>query len=259
MLILGMQSCRFWRLGLRVAMVAALVAGGGVARLGPWHWVDPASAQEAAPEPAPAAPAARKVPPRKAAPAHRKPESHEKQAAEPAVAIPINAAPAAPTTTGAGQNPAQPGSETTPFENQAKQANLKACGKTFVDLGKAAAANGDYMAMSEWNESQADAHSIQSVIGMNFKNAQGLGNGASVVFAAPVQGGCEGNMVRIVPTPQNCGEVAKGLGLQSNQVTSLSNVPVATTKSGARIMLLPAGNTCVIVTVARGIEAAAAH
>jgi hypothetical protein len=260
MLIMGTQPRRFWRQGLRLAAVTALVAGGSMASSGPWQLVDPAFAQDPGPVVTPVAPAPKKIPPKHVQAVHRKPEPREKQAAEPApapaaVASPASPAPATPTATEAGQNSAQPGA--TPFDNQVKQANLKACSKTFIDLGKAASANGDYMAMSEWNQAQPEAHSIQSIIGMNFKNAQGLRNGASVVFAAPVQNGCEGNMVRIVPTPQSCNDVAKGLGLQRNQVTELSNVPVATTKTGIRFMLLAAANSCVIVTVARGIQAAA--
>jgi hypothetical protein len=241
MLIKGTQG-RFWRLGLRVAVVSAVMAGGGLAHLGGWQLGSQAFAQDDATPAAAPAPVVKKAPAKKA-PVKKKAEKPAEPAAEPAAA----AAPA-PAAPAAGQAAAQPA---TPFDDSVKKASLRACAKTFVDLGKTAAANSDYMAMSQWNQTQPDSHAVQSLVGMNFKNQAGLSSGAGVVFASPIQGGCEGNMVRIVPAQQTCGVVAQSMGITNNQqIPSLSGVPVLTAKNGTRIMLVPAGNTCVIVTVA---------
>jgi hypothetical protein len=50
------------------------------------------------------------------------------------------------------------------------------------------------------------------------------------------------------------------MGIANNQqIPTLSGVPIATAKNGTRIMLVPAGNSCVIVTVAVDAQGAAQH
>lgn len=142
----------------------------------------------------------------------------------------------------------------TPFEAHVDQAKLKTCAGTFAELGKAAAASDEYMALSQWSQQEADVHSIQSIVGMAFKSDPTLSNGASIVFAAPVQGGCEGNLVRVVPSTQPCNVAVQSLGLANEQAVTLANVPIATTKAGANIIFLPSASGCVIVTVARGAQ-----
>ncbi|HEV2512621.1 hypothetical protein [Bosea sp. (in: a-proteobacteria)] len=149
----------------------------------------------------------------------------------------------------------KPGASSTPFEAHVDQAKLKTCAGTFSELGKAAAASDEYMAMSQWSQQQADAHSIQSIVGMAFKSDSTLSSGASIVFAAPVQGGCEGNLVRVVPSTQPCNLAVQSLGLANEQAVKLVNVPIATTKAGANVIFLSNAGGCVIVTVARGAQA----
>ncbi|RDJ20721.1 hypothetical protein DWF00_05505 [Bosea caraganae] len=179
--------------------------------------------------------------------------SSSQPARRPATAAPPARAQQAPQSQTAPAAAAKPG-EATPFDAHVEQAKLKTCAGTFTELGKAAASSDEYMAMSQWSQQQADAHSIQSIVGLSFKNDPTLSNGASIVFAAPVQSGCEGNLVRVVPSTQPCNVAVQSLGLGNEQAVTLANVPMATTKAGANVIFLPTQSGCVIVTVARGAQ-----
>jgi hypothetical protein len=177
-------------------------------------------------------------------------------ARRPAAAVPPARAQQAPPQrqTAPAATEAQKPGEATPFDAHVDQARLKTCAGTFTELGKAASTSDEYMAMSQWSQQQADAHSIQAIVGMAFKSDPTLSTGASIVFAAPVQSGCEGNLVRVVPSTQPCNAAVQSLGLANEQAVTLANVPMATTKAGANVIFLPTANGCVIVTVARGAQ-----
>jgi len=136
----------------------------------------------------------------------------------------------------------------TPFDDHARQAGIKACKDVFSTLGAVMAADSSYRTATFWNQKEADKHATASLAGLEFSHPDLKGKGAGVIYAAPVGKGCEGLSVRIVPVPGTCPDFVATLQDGVAQREDLSGVELLILKSGARVMALPAGSTCLAVT-----------
>jgi len=75
---------------------------------------------------------------------------------------------------------------------------------------------------------------------------------AGVVFASPVGQTCEGSLVRVAPFPKSCQQVAQTLPKGSVAADNLSNAMLFNlADNGGQALLVPSGNTCIVVSVAR--------
>lgn len=137
------------------------------------------------------------------------------------------------------------------FEAHAREAGLKTCSSLFMTLGKTAAAGAQYAALTQWNKTDPDRHSVQSIIGLTF----GDGTGAGVVMASPLGQGCEGNLVRIVPIQQSCQAAVNLLPPNSTQAQALASLSIFDLAAGGQAMLIPAGAGCVVATIIHAANA----
>jgi hypothetical protein len=225
-----MQLNRTFVLIFASVVVALVVAAFGAAVVG--------YAQQTAPptqlQPATAAPQPAKKP--AAAKQHARPQAQTQ---------PASALPAQPQPTAAQQPP-------TVFDEHAHQANIVTCANLFGTLGRGLTPNSTYTAQSQWDSKAGNVHSVQSLVALNQTAANNTSQpAAGVVFAAPVGSACEGNLVRVTPSPESCPAVAAELAKLNGQNGTLGDLATITLPNGAQIMLIPFGNACIAVTALR--------
>jgi hypothetical protein len=193
------------------------------------------------------------------------PTSLQPPAAPALVRKPAAAKPKRPQAQGQGQGQGQTGNATaaqpqqaaqqrTVFDEHARQGNIVTCANVFGTLGRGLATNSTYTAKSQWDGKAGNAHSVQSMVVLS--PSQNAPNNipqraAGVVFAAPVGSACEGNLVRVTPSPESCPAVAAELAKLNGQSGTLGDLATMTLPNGAQVMLIPFGNACVAVTALR--------
>ncbi len=139
----------------------------------------------------------------------------------------------------------------TPFLQHAKQAGLQSCSTVFPALGELLTNGTQYNVQSVWNNGAADKHAVQALVGMNYARQGYSGPAAGIVFAAPVASGCEGSMVRVAPFTASCADISAKFSNGSKLINTLGQVGVYELgNSGGDAMLLPAGNGCIVISVA---------
>lgn len=144
--------------------------------------------------------------------------------------------------------PARPDS---PFLRHVEQAGLKACSNVYPVLGKMLTNGTKYEVRSSWSNHSASIHAIQSLVGMEYSAKQYRGPAAGVVFAAPDGSGCGGSMVRVVPFAATCDQIPALLPAKSERSNELGHVTVYQLPgNGGEALLLPAGRSCVVISVA---------
>lgn len=139
-----------------------------------------------------------------------------------------------------------------PFQKQAQEAGLDSCSNVFPALGQVLTAGSQFTVQTSWDKTAANAHAVQSLVGMNYDLPSHKGAALGLVFAAPLAKGCEGTMVRIAPFTRACTEIAAGLPAGSTQAGNLSGAPVFNlANNGGQAMMMQAGNICIVVSVGR--------
>jgi hypothetical protein len=147
----------------------------------------------------------------------------------------------------------QPAQPPTVFDEHVRQGKIVKCANVFGALGRLVAAGSTYSVKTNWNSDAGDAHAVQSIVALSNVNPANAGQrAAGVVFAAPVGGSCEGTLVRVIPTTDNCQVVAAELAKQNGQTGVLGDMALMTMPNGAQVMLVPSGNACVAVSVLQG-------
>jgi hypothetical protein len=185
-------------------------------------------------QPATAAPSPAKKP--VAAKPHAKPRAQ----AQPAAAV------------AAQPQPAAAQQQATVFDEHARQGNITTCANLFGTLGRGLTVNSTYTAQSQWDSKAGNVHSVQSLVALNQPAPNNATQrAAGVVFAAPVGSGCEGNLVRVTPSPESCPAVAAELAKLNGQTGALGDLSILTLSNGAQVVLIPFGNACVAVTALR--------
>jgi len=171
-----------------------------------------------------------------------------KPPAEPSSAPPQQAAqPAAPSQPAATQPP-------NVFDDHVHQGKITKCATVFGGLGRIVAGGATYSAKTSWHAEAGDAHAVQSIVALsnlNPANPQAQ-RAAGVVVAAPVGNACEGTLVRVVPTTDNCQLVAAELAKQNGQPGVLGDMTLMALPGGGQVMLVPLGSACVAVSVLQG-------
>jgi len=145
-----------------------------------------------------------------------------------------------------------PATGDTPFQKHASQAGIRACANVFDALGQALTSGTTYAVQTQWDNSSPDAHSMQAVAGMSYDLPDYKAQAGGVVFASPVGEGCEGGFVRVAPFQKSCQEVAATLPKGSVLADTLAASALFTLADNqGQALLVPTGNTCVVVSVAR--------
>ncbi|MDX8531171.1 hypothetical protein RFM41_04975 [Mesorhizobium sp. VK25A] len=164
------------------------------------------------------------------------------QAQAPVQGEPAQAAPA----------PADASANNNPFQAHVAQAGLRTCANLFATLGKALTAGSTYAVQTQWDKTSPDAHAVQALAGMSYNLPDYKTQAAGVVFASPVGQTCEGGFVRVAPFQRSCQEVAGTLPKGSLLADNLSNTMLFNlANNGGQALLVPTGNTCIVVSVAR--------
>jgi hypothetical protein len=140
----------------------------------------------------------------------------------------------------------------TPFLTHANQAGVHTCANLFAALGQALTTGSTYAIQTQWDKTSPDAHTVQAVAGMSYDLPDYKTQAAGVVFASPVGQTCEGSLVRVAPFQKSCQQVAQTLPKGSVAADNLSNAMLFNlADNGGQALLVPAGNTCIVVSVAR--------
>jgi len=158
-----------------------------------------------------------------------------------------------------GREQAQPTSSPQPaagpvqasvFEQQVREAKIVSCARMFSALGNGMTRNFDYTAQSRWDGRSANDHAIASMVALKpHAQAPGLQPDGGVIFAAPVGGACEGQVVRVTPVARACPDVAAQLAKSNGQSSPLGEMALMTMPGGVQVMLVPFDRACVTVTV----------
>ena len=148
-------------------------------------------------------------------------------------------------------NEPDPALADTPFLQHAKQAGLQSCSNIFPALGQMLTTGTTYSVQSIWNNEAPDKHVVEALVGMNYATQGYSGPAAGLVFAAPTASVCEGTMVRVAPFVANCADVPTLLPKGSKLANNLGQISVyELANGGGNAMLLPTGNSCVVISVA---------
>jgi hypothetical protein len=143
----------------------------------------------------------------------------------------------------------------TPFQQHAKQAQLRTCSTVFPALGALLTNGAQYSVQSIWNAETPDKHAIQAFAGMNYQSDDYRGPAAGIVYAAPVAGACEGAMIRVAPVNSKCVDVPAILPPGSKLANTLGEVTVYSLgKDNGDALLLPSGDSCIVISVASAAE-----
>ncbi len=144
-----------------------------------------------------------------------------------------------------------PQAQPDPFSTTIADAGVKTCAATYAGLGKALAAGTQYTVQTQTSKVDADHHSVRGVVGMSYgpSNKGYSGPAAGLVFAAPVGQRCEGAIVRVVPFPQPCQTVVASQmpGVKPEQ--SLAGTQIYPSSDRGQIVLIPANQNCVAITI----------
>ncbi|RAZ92941.1 hypothetical protein DPM33_03575 [Mesorhizobium hawassense] len=152
----------------------------------------------------------------------------------------------------AGPAPADAAANKTPFQAHVSQAGVHTCANLFATLGQALTAGSTYAVQTQWDKTSPDTHAVQAVAGMSYDLPDYKTQAAGVVFASPVGQTCEGGFVRVAPFQRSCQEVATTLPNGSLLADNLSNTMLFNlANNGGQALLVPTGNTCIVVSVAR--------
>ncbi len=139
----------------------------------------------------------------------------------------------------------------TPFLQHAKQAGLQSCSNVFPALGQLLTNGTTYSVHSVWNNDAPDKHMVEALVGMNYATQGYSGPAAGLVFAAPTASACEGTMVRVAPFAASCADIPAQLPKGSKLANNLGQISVyELANGGGNAMLLPTGNSCVVISVA---------
>lgn len=140
----------------------------------------------------------------------------------------------------------------TPFEKHASQAGVRTCAKVFAALGQALTLGTTYTEQTQWNTSSPDTHPVQAIAGMTYDLPDYKAQAAGVVFASPIGQGCEGGFVRVAPFQKTCQDIVQTLPKGSVLADNLSNSMLFNlANDGGQALLVPTGNACVVISVAR--------
>ncbi|WP_224545682.1 hypothetical protein [Mesorhizobium sp. CA16] len=139
-----------------------------------------------------------------------------------------------------------------PFQAHVAQAGVRTCANLFAAMGQALTAGSTYAIQTQWDKTSPDTHAVQAVAGMSYNLPDYKTQAAGVVFASPVGQSCEGGFMRVAPFPRSCQEVVGTLPKGSLLADNLSNSMLFNLADNAgQALLVPTGNTCIVVSVAR--------
>ncbi|RWM25538.1 hypothetical protein [Mesorhizobium sp.] len=148
--------------------------------------------------------------------------------------------------------PADASTNKNPFQTHVAQAGVRTCANLFATLGQALTAGSAYAVQTQWDKTSPDTHALQAVAGMSYDLPDYKTQAAGVVFASPLGQTCEGGFVRVAPFQKSCQEVAQTLPKGSVATDNLSNTMLFNlANNGGQALLVPTGNTCIVVSVAR--------
>ncbi|MGK6353998.1 hypothetical protein ACMGDH_02075 [Sphingomonas sp. DT-207] len=139
------------------------------------------------------------------------------------------------------------------FQDQASKLGVRRCANLFAALGETVSNGAVYTVVAQSGGAAADGHGVQGVVGMTYNAPGYTAQAAGVVLAAPVGEKCEGQLVRVAPFQRACKDVVGQLPAGSTPAGNLSGVPLYILGGNqGQAMLVSSGNSCVVVTVARG-------
>ncbi|MHC5307810.1 hypothetical protein [Bartonella sp. LJL80] len=134
------------------------------------------------------------------------------------------------------------------FGEQAKKIGAAKCAALFSNLGQTATQGAQFQAATSWDSKKPDERSLSATIGQIY--GDNTTKGAGFVFTAPVENGCEGNMVRTVITQTSCSQLAQEqLPQGSKRMDDLGGVALFNLPNVGQVIMIPASQTsCVVVT-----------
>jgi hypothetical protein len=141
------------------------------------------------------------------------------------------------------------------FKQQADQLGVRRCANLYAALGETVAAGAAHNVQTRAEKSDADGHNVQGVVGLTYNTPSYSSQAAGIVTVSPVGDKCEGQLVRIAPYQRSCQQMVALLPAGSTAAGSLTGVPLYNLGGNqGQALLVPNGQTCVVVTVAQGTQ-----
>lgn len=157
-----------------------------------------------------------------------------------------------------GQNQAEGEILPNDFGKAAVQMGVKACAPLFSVLGQTLIANSEYSAKLIPDKNNADAHGLTGLVGQYYPGDEGKSKGAGIIYAAPLQNGCEGMLVRTLLIQHSCADIAaKQLPQGAKRQEDLAQTPLFALPDGGYVMMVPASEQSCVVTLAMNLRSKA--
>lgn len=136
------------------------------------------------------------------------------------------------------------------FGKAALQMGIKTCAPLFSVMGQTLTANSRYSAKIIPDNRNSDIFGVTAIVGQTYGEGAELSKGTGSIYAAPVNGVCEGVLVRTLLMPQTCAEAArKNLPQGTQRQDDLMQTAVLSMPEGGTVTMIPAENAGCIVTM----------
>lgn len=141
------------------------------------------------------------------------------------------------------------------FGKAAAQMQVKTCAALFSVLGQTLTVNSQYSAKLIPDKTDSNAHGLTAIVGQIYGKDGAETKGMGTLFAAPVNGRCEGLLVRTLLMRQACAEVAAArLPQGTKRQDDLAQTAVFAMPDGGTITMLPASADSCIVTMTMNLQ-----
>jgi len=137
------------------------------------------------------------------------------------------------------------------FGKVATQMGVKTCGPLVSVLGETLVANSaHYSAKLIPDKDNSDQYGLTAIVGQTYANDKETTKGAGALYAAPVNGACEGMLVRSLLIAKPCADIVQQqLPKGTQRQDDLAQTAVFAMPEGGYVMMFPASDTSCVVTL----------
>lgn len=150
--------------------------------------------------------------------------------------------------------PREPGREVSRVIGEhIRKSTIAACEDDYLILAEQLVQGLPFTAASEWTSSPAPVNVMSSLIGMDVTAPPGRQPAIGLVGMTAADGDCSGHFTRIVVVAESCQALVDKPPAGSQVMPPLGGVALMTLPNQWRVLLMPAGEQCVVVTAGTSI------
>ncbi|KAA6205494.1 MAG: hypothetical protein DU429_06640 [Candidatus Tokpelaia sp.] len=137
------------------------------------------------------------------------------------------------------------------FGQTATQMGIKTCAPLVSVLGQTLIANSAvYSAKLIPDKDNSDQHGLTAIVGQTYVAGKEQTKGAAALYAAPVNGACEGILVRTLLIPKTCADIVQQqLPKGTQRQDDLAQTAVYAMPEGGYVMMFAATPASCVVTM----------